>query len=293
VTAFKDIATQYLFFLPAAQKSDYLEGLRHVITYFKTRDWKPRILRTDSERVLLAADVVAHLSEEGMVPQASAPYAHYQNSVERDVQTLNRGVSTMLEDQLFLGKNLWDLAVFHYTDVRNRTPNQACPLSSPDQVINRRSTDLSRTHDFAWGDVVRVRTPPELRKGRFDLAAKLGIFVGVPEGYVNASLVYWPTDKSTSVRTDVERIDIAHVDFLKYLERQRIKSDGPLSYKTFKDAVINFLPEPEVSSVTAVDPALEETTVAVISLLLGDIGCEEASPEESELEEQASSPGYH
>ena len=110
--------------------------------------------------------------------EASIPYQHYQNAVERDVQTIVNGTATLLLAQSWLRKDNWDLAMFHYVDVRNKTPNVR--EISPYQIITKERVDLARDYPFAFGDFVCVHRPEDTGEWKFDLKNELGIYVGSP-----------------------------------------------------------------------------------------------------------------
>ena len=61
----------------------------------------------------------------------SVPYEHWQNFVERDVQTFNKGVASLMNGQNYLVAKFWPFTAFHWVDVHNRTPNESSGLKSP------------------------------------------------------------------------------------------------------------------------------------------------------------------
>jgi hypothetical protein len=56
------------------------------------------------------------INKKGIKPQYSLPYAHYQNLVERYVETVVKAVSTIIHGQSLLKANLWDYALFYTVD---------------------------------------------------------------------------------------------------------------------------------------------------------------------------------
>jgi hypothetical protein len=103
--------------------------------------------------------------EIAIIPEYSSPYSQYQNSVEREVQTVCKGVSTLLHSQTFLVNSDWDIALSHYIDCRNNIPNIHHPTMSPYQQCTGRSSDMSKKFLYPFGDLVAVRIPPQLRSG--------------------------------------------------------------------------------------------------------------------------------
>ena len=133
-----------------------------------------------SELVLNSASMKQSMIDRGIIHQLSTPYRHFQNSVEREVQTYIKGVSLLLHSQQWLQANQWDLAVHHFADVRNHTPNVHHAFKSPDHRVNGKATNLSKQFQFAFGDLVAVGIPKELRDWKFDLRNDIGIYVGQP-----------------------------------------------------------------------------------------------------------------
>ena len=199
----------------------------------------------------MSVSVQAFLDSNQMIPEYSAPYCHWQNSVERDVQTVTRGVSTMLHSQPWLRADCWDLALFHYVACRNRTPNVHHATMSPFQRIHKESTNLRNTFKFSFGDIVAVGLPSVDRGWKFDLKNDIGIFVGQPEGSVDSSLVYWPYSHSLSERSSLVKLEISDRDFLHYYGRRQEMRERSLPYSIIKDAVVDFLQQevPQTSEV--------------------------------------------
>ena len=237
---FEDVCTGYLHIFLSKTKVGFVVALRHVVTWYKTRGWTPKVLRTDQGKELMSSEVQAFLDGNQMIPEYSAPYCHWQNSVERDVQTVTRGVSAMLHSQPWLRADCWDLALFHYVACRNRTPNIHHPTKSPFQRIHSESTNLRNTFNFTFGDIVSVSLPPVDRSWKFDLKNDIGIYVGQPEGSVDSSLVYWPFSHSVSERSSLVKLKISDCEFLHYYGRRQEMREKSLPYSVVRDAVINF-----------------------------------------------------
>ena len=61
-----------------------------------------KIVRTDAEEIFSSREVLEFLQARGIKSQFSVPYEHYQNRVERAIQHLVRGISTLMHSQRFL-----------------------------------------------------------------------------------------------------------------------------------------------------------------------------------------------
>ena len=78
---------------------------------------------TDSEAVATSQELTDWLLDNDVHQRRSVPYEHWQNFVERDVQSFNYGVATLMNGQRYLTAKYWPLAAFHWVNVHNKTPN--------------------------------------------------------------------------------------------------------------------------------------------------------------------------
>jgi hypothetical protein len=78
----------YCSFKKSKSSEAFLQALQVVYNFFKRHRCTLRILRTDQENSLNSAAVEAYLTSMSMISESSAPYRHFQNIVERDMQTL-------------------------------------------------------------------------------------------------------------------------------------------------------------------------------------------------------------
>ena len=266
---FKDVATQYDHAIVASEQT--LEAWKQAVTI--VFDWyighgvKPRILRTDFAKVPLSNDFRAWILDKyGTICQSSAPYAHWQNAVERDVQTVVAGTATLLHSQRWLRADSWDLALAHFIDLRNRSPNSRIRDNrSPHQVLTGESTDFSQAYRFAFGDLLACalpgNLPGEAKTWKFDVKNELGIYVGNPSDIKRASLVYWPRSHSVSVRLHCWKLDMTDEQFISYYNRRGEMQDGSIPFARVVDAVTDF------NELVRSDSADELVTPSVTPLL--------------------------
>jgi hypothetical protein len=207
---FKDIGTGYLIAVPSKTKSSeaFLEALRAVLVFFKRHGCTPRILRTDYENNLKSAEVDAYLASEQMTAQHSAPYRHFQNSVERDMQTVIKGTSTLLHGQPWLRSDRWVDALLHFVATHNQVPNFRSHTRSPGHIITGEPTNIKRTFQFSFGDLVSVGIPKDHRSWKFDVRNDLCIYVGQEPGTVDTHRLYRPYHHDTIVRGSVHKLEI-------------------------------------------------------------------------------------
>ena len=239
---FKDVGTGYLHAIPRKSKDSdsFLDALKQVIKFYTRYGHKPRILRTDYGNELKSAAVDDFIATVGMVSQHSAPYRHFQNSVERDMQTVVKGTSTLLHAQPWLRSDRWTDALVHYVDCRNRVPNVHTKNKSPFHVITGNHTDLRRTHTFTFGDLVSVGIPEDFRSWKFDVRNDIAIYVGQEPGTVDTHRVYRPYQHDVVIRGSVNKLEITDLQFLRWFGRRINMRERSLPYSEFKDAVINF-----------------------------------------------------
>ena len=72
-----------------------------------------KVVRSDAEEIFSSREVISFLQSKGVKYQFSVPYQHYQNRVERAIQDLVRGISTLLRSQRFLPASCWEYASKH------------------------------------------------------------------------------------------------------------------------------------------------------------------------------------
>ena len=239
---FKDVGTGYLHATPGKSKDSdsFLEALKQVIKFYSRYGHKPRILRTDYGNELKSAVVDDFLATVGMVSQHSAPYRHFQNTVERDMQTVVKGTSTLLHAQPWLRSDRWTDALVHFVDCRNRVPNIHTKNKSPYHVITGHHPDLRRTHTYTFGDLVSVGIPEDFRSWKFDVRNDIAIYVGQEPGTVDTHRVYRPYQHDVVIRGSVNKLEITDLQFLRWFGRRMNMRERSLPYIEFKDAVIDF-----------------------------------------------------
>jgi hypothetical protein len=203
-----------------------------VYDWYSSHGHTIKTFRSDSENILVHGDVASYLKSNAVNQQFSLPYAHYQNLVERHVQTIVNFVVAVLHDQQLLGDSFWDYCIFYVIVIKNNTPNTKTDGQTPLQMITGKApVDLSREFPFAFGQPVAARVPK--RTWRFDLKSELGIYLGVSEGSIGGGLVYYPSTKRIAARGDLVPLNIKPEEFKKY-ENIGIGEKPPLCDLTFE-----------------------------------------------------------
>jgi Reverse transcriptase (RNA-dependent DNA polymerase) len=240
---FKDIKSKMLHTTVSqfANTETIQASIDIVFGWYHRHRFKPKILRCDSARHLISDSMKEWLWEKWeCVIENSAPYAHWQNAVERDMQTVVNGASTLLHAQRWLTADCWDLALFHYVQLRNRTPTSKSFLS-PYQQLTGHALDWNTKFKFCFGDLVAVALPGNetSREWKFDMKNQMGIYCGQPEEK-HASLIYWPHSHTTSVRPHCWKIEVTDEQFLHHYNARTKMKSGALPFATMENAYHDF-----------------------------------------------------
>lgn len=257
---FKDLATGYLMAVLTNSKksSAFIDAFKHVLNHFAYYDHFPtKLLRTDSEVIFLSNEAKEFLCTNHIRSETSAPHCHYQVSVERDMQTLFKSLSTILNSQPYLRYDLWPLALSDYIERKNRTPNKRCHPRSPHQVITNTSTDLTREFTFKFGDIVLAGTPAVQRESKFDPRNEVGIYIGQEPGTSDTHRVFFPHNNKIKINGSVSKLDIHDAYLDKWITR-RSKSSEPV-YNMIEDALFDLFHPPNDAEPAAPVPVMNET----------------------------------
>jgi hypothetical protein len=212
---FVDRRTSYYHVSTSKSKDGFITALKHCYDWYKSQGHTIRAFRSDSENIMVSGGVEEYLKSQVVEQQFSLPYAHWQNLVERHVQTVVNMTTTVLHDQMLLGWSFWDYCLFYVIVLLNNTPNSKTDGRTPKHAVTGvKAADLKREFLFPFGQPVAARIPK--RTWRFDLKSELGIYLGVSEGSVGGGLVYYPSSRAITARADLVPLDIAPEDFRRY-----------------------------------------------------------------------------
>lgn len=212
---FVDRRTSYYHVTTSKSKDGFITALKYVYEWYLSHGHTIKAFRSDSENIMVHGEVADFLQAKVVDQQYSLPYAHYQNLVERHVQTVVNAVGTIIHDQPLLGNSFWDYALFYVIDVKNHTPNTKTNGKTPLQMItNKEPIDFKRDFLFPFGQPVAARIPK--RTWRFDLKSELGIYLGRSKGSIGGGLVYFPSTKAILPRGDLIPLDLKPEEFKRY-----------------------------------------------------------------------------
>lgn len=229
---FVDRRTSYYHCYTSANKDGFINALKDVVDFYKSRDHPIQAFRTDSEDLMKSSELDLFLKERGIESQYSFPYSHHQNLVERHVQTVKKLLSAVMHGQKLLDPSFWDYALFHLVSMWNSSPNTKTNGITPRAMIfgNEDHVDLNRSFLFPFGQPVAARIPK--RTWAFDLKAELGVYLGESTGSVRGGLVFYPSTKAILARSDLVSLEVQEKEFSRYSNiRDQIKQNKPLSYQ--------------------------------------------------------------
>jgi hypothetical protein len=206
------VFTGFLHGYVSSTKTDFLSFLSSVVDFYKFHGHTVKILRTDSENVLMSESVMEYLYANRIQMQNSAPYAHYQNAAERQIQTIIKGVSTILHSSTMVNANLWSYAYLHFINTRNSTPNIHTAPATPLFLATGERTDAASTFLYAFGQPLCYPLQPNEKFIKFDTRNDIGYYVGQPTSSVHACLIYCPYSHAVKCRTGASPIAATAID---------------------------------------------------------------------------------
>jgi hypothetical protein len=134
----KDVATGMKFAYiskGAITSAFFLKSFEEIRCYFKRFGKVVTTARGDYAKKFLSEEVIQYYQQHNIESQSSAPYQHYQNSVERDVQSMIKKTSTLLHAQPWLSTRMWSAALLHAVDLDCDTPRISTGIS-PRQIVD-------------------------------------------------------------------------------------------------------------------------------------------------------------
>ena len=210
---FVDKRTRFLHVFTSPSKDGFITSLKQVYTDYKMKGHTIKGFRSDSENIMIEGKVEEFINAQNITPTHSLPYEHYQNLVERHVQTVVKLVATILHDQQLLNDSFWDYALFYAIQTWNHTPNTKTDGNTPYRMINKTTQPLDTQREFIlpFGTPVAARNPKP--SWRFDTKRDLGVFLGPVSGSVGRGLIYLPSTNNIVARGDLIEINIKNKEF--------------------------------------------------------------------------------
>jgi len=251
---FRDTKSRMIFTYPinSANEVQYLICLNKVLDYFEGFGHKTRIVRTDYFKTFLSILSRNNYQERKIEHQSSTPYQHWQNAVERDVQTCKHNVSAVIHGQDLLRADTWTSAVAHWTDLHNSLPH-ASNLTAPNKMIQPQfHVDAHHQFRYVYGDILCFPLPDNEKRWAFDVKNEVGLYTGDENGVKGGVLVYQPFQHSIVLRGSAHRVDVSPIQLMQWYARRKEIRDAPIPYKVVENAVIDLLKERQSVSETSV-----------------------------------------
>mmetsp|Transcript_5126 Transcript_5126/g.7162 ORF Transcript_5126/g.7162 Transcript_5126/m.7162 type:complete len:656 (-) Transcript_5126:5864-7831(-) len=240
---FKDMNSKmvFVYLTDRTDEDSYLYSLNDVVQFFKRKGHTCGVIRTDYYTSFRSAKVQEYLRDADLNFESSAPYQHWENGVEREIQTLTTYVSTILHDQLLLRADMWAHAVEHYVSLHNSLPTNEHNRSPNEIVRLSHQVDSRIRFLFAFGDLVTFRLPS--KEWKFDVRNDLGFFVGEREGIKGGCLIYMPYEHRITPRSDVYRLLVSNIQLLAWYGKRISTREATLPYRIVAEAMIDLIPE--------------------------------------------------
>ena len=202
----------------------YLDAVESVIQFYNCHGFLVHKLRCDAGSTENDQSVVAILGAKYSVKVDAAAVEHQnQNFVEREAQTLIRGVGCLLVDQQALGSKWWCYAVQSWIQTANTRPHSNSLIegsSSCDEIVTGVVPDVCQRFRFPFGcPVTSIRTG--VKDQKYDSTAEFGIAIGTTNGENGSTKVLIP---GKGIKP-VERYDV-QVLLIPPLRNKAISNQG-------------------------------------------------------------------
>jgi hypothetical protein len=112
----RDTSTKHMLSHSDKEASEdvYLKGLEIIRLYYKKYGTKIKVIRSDNFTKFKSRKVRAYYAKYGIGRQSSTPYQHWQNSVERDIQTIIHYISAVVHESILMRADSWNRALMHW-----------------------------------------------------------------------------------------------------------------------------------------------------------------------------------
>jgi hypothetical protein len=264
----KDIATDFRvveFSKTPITSAIFLNVLDRIRLYIENKGFKIKTVRADYAQSFLSGNIEWYYLQHNINKQHSQPYQHYQNSVERDVQTIIKKSATIIHAQLWFRPDCWPLAIQYVIDVDNHLP-KSYNRTSPLYTFEKKTIDARYNFQYPFGQLLCYHIPKELRTWKFDMRQNIGIFVGNQDEMKDAAWVYSPVDRDVKPRGDLAPLNVSNLQFMEwFIKKLNIhESKTPLIY--VKEAMTSFMrKEPLTITIEGIDTNITIPQTAIPS----------------------------
>ena len=257
----RDTCTKRMFSHSDSEASEdvYLEGLEEIRQYYRKHGIRIKIIRTDDFTTFKSRKVREYYARHGIERQSSTPYQHWQNSVERDIQTMIHNISAVIHGSLLMRADSWNRALKHWIKVHNDLPRSANRYSPNAIMDNTHQVDARYQYRFGYGDIVCYPLTEKERRWKFDTKNELGFYLGDKKGMKGGCHVYQPYWHKILTRGDVHRIRLSEFELMEwYGKRAHVRQSG-LSWGLVEEAMLDLLKDKPYMHASAPRPATEDS----------------------------------
>ena len=238
----KDLASRKVFthLVSSCSSETYLDVLDRIRLYFKGEGYKLEVVRSDYKNIYKTPSVKAYIEEHNIERQSSSPYHHWQNAVEREVQTMVNNVSANIHGQILLRADTWALALEYYVKVHNALPNLYTG-TSPNNMIDGSHTNALYQFKYTFGELVCYGVPKDQRTWKFDVKNDIAFYVGDEPGVKGSYRLFRPYEHELMVRADTAALNISEIQLMAWHGKRREVQEEKLPYHVVKEACIDLL----------------------------------------------------
>ena len=248
-----DIGSSYMwvYFSKSKEAAVVIQILQLVISDLIFFGKSLKVVRSDAEEIFSSREVQDFLREKGVKHQYLVPYEHHQNRVERAIQHLIRGISSLMHSQKFLPASCWEYAAKHMVKISRYVPTLKTKPETPSRLMGAGDLDLSVHFRFVFGDIVAVKIPQPEKTWKFDVRRDVGIYLGDAEDTKRGCLIYLLSTGSVRVRADCIRLEVSEDKLLSSVDARSRLHERTSPIQKVRDAKIDFQEMLGDSSVSA------------------------------------------
>lgn len=222
-----------------------LQAIKDYTNYLQKYNHTLEKLRFDAGTVENSQDLDAELATMKIHTDPAPPECQFQNPVERNIQTVLKGVAAMFAGQQLLRRYYWNIAVLSYLQADTACPNSNSGDYSPEFYLTGHHPDISSRFKFYFGQPV-VCMILKAQKSNFTFAPRGELAIAVASGpgfNSTATLVLIPSKSihRLYLRHDVRPIKALKADSSSTRSREEIEamqptmqSDGTIAIPAFK-----------------------------------------------------------
>ena len=205
-----DIATGYSSSILVKSKKEFINVLTDVTMFYKRHNWLVKVIRVDADRLLISDEISTYLDSHQLIYEPAIPDEQNQNPVERYLQNLFKGESTLLHSQTMLSSKYWSLGLLAYNEQIISIPNTLVTDSTPMEVVTGNPPNIAINYKFSFGEpVIFKKSKHEIRsQSTFEVKNSLGVAICNADGKNGGTIVFKLDSKKLLVRGNMTTLKI-------------------------------------------------------------------------------------